>query len=82
MRAPTSINLQHSKDVVICRDADSARKGFGIMEGESGACYTRTGHRFFDSAMESRFLERVHPPLDAAGIWESLKTDWVVSTAN
>ncbi|MGA1986070.1 MAG: polynucleotide kinase-phosphatase [Candidatus Sulfotelmatobacter sp.] len=64
--------------VVICRDADSARKRFGIMEGESGACYTRTGRRFFnDTALESQFLERVRHAVEAAGIWESLKTDWV-----
>jgi protein phosphatase len=64
--------------VVICRDADSARKRFGIMEGESGACYTRTGRRFFnDMALESQFLERVRQAVEAAGIWESLKTDWV-----
>ena len=64
--------------VVICRDANSARKRFGIMEGESGACYTRTGRRFFnDTTLESRFLERVRHAVEAAGIWESLKTDWV-----
>ncbi|HST09147.1 MAG TPA: polynucleotide kinase-phosphatase [Terriglobales bacterium] len=64
--------------VVICRDADSARKRFGIMEGELGACYTRTGRRFFnDTTLESQFLERVRRAVEAAGIWESLKTDWV-----
>jgi protein phosphatase len=64
--------------VVICRDADSARKRFGIMEGESGACYTRTGRRFFsDTTLESQFLERVRHAVETAGIWESLKTDWV-----
>jgi protein phosphatase len=64
--------------VVICRDADSARKRFGIMEGEFGACYTRTGRRFFnDTTLESQFLERVRHAVEAAGIWESLKTDWV-----
>ena len=64
--------------VVICRDAVSARKRFGIMEGESGACYTRTGRRFFnDALLESQFLERVHHAVETAGIWESLKTDWV-----
>ena len=64
--------------VVICRDADSARKRFGIMEGEFGACYTRTGRRFFnETALESQFLERVRHAVEAAGIWESLKTDWV-----
>jgi protein phosphatase len=64
--------------VVICRDADSARKRFGIMEGESGACYTRTGRRFFsDTMLELQFLERVRHAVEAAGIWDSLKTDWV-----
>jgi protein phosphatase len=64
--------------VVICRDADSARKRFGIVEGESGACYTRTGRRFFnDPTLELQFLEHVHHAVEAAGIWESLKTDWV-----
>ena len=64
--------------VVICRDADSARTRFGIMEGESGACYTRTGRRFFtDSLLELQFLERVHHAVEAGGIWESLKTDWI-----
>ena len=64
--------------VVICRNADSARKRFGIMEGDSGACYTRTGRRFFnDTTLESHFLERVCHAVEAAGIWESLKTDWV-----
>jgi protein phosphatase len=64
--------------VVVCRNADSARKRFGIMEGESGACYTRTGRRFFnDTTLESQFLERVRRAVEAAGIWEILKTDWV-----
>ena len=64
--------------VVICRDANSARRRFGIMEGESGACYTRTGRRFFnDTTLESQFLERVRHAVETADIWESLKTDWV-----
>ena len=64
--------------VVVCRDADVARKRFGIMEGESGACYTRTGRRFFnDTTLESQFLDRVRQAVEAAGIWQSLKTDWV-----
>lgn len=64
--------------VVICRGADTARKRFGILEGEFGACFTRTGRRFFtDSALELQFLERVRSAVEAAGIWESLKSDWV-----
>lgn len=64
--------------VVVCRDADAARKRFGILEGEAGVCYTRTGRRFFtDSASESEFLERVRGAVSSAGLWEELKSDWV-----
>jgi len=63
--------------VVICRDADTARKRFGILEPEIGVCYTRTGRRFFnDSLLECQVLERVRNAVERAGIWESLKTDW------
>jgi len=64
--------------VVVCRDADAARRRFGILEGEAGVCYTRTGRRFFnDALLESEFLERVGRAVTAAGIWEELKTEWV-----
>ena len=64
--------------VIVCRDADAAKKRFGIVEGEKGVCYTRTGRRFFnDAALESEFLERVRQAVEHAGIWEELKTDWI-----
>src|SRR5215813_2778574 len=64
--------------VVVCRDAVAARTRFGIMEGETGVCYTRTGRRFFsEAALESEFLDRVRKAVEAAGIWESLKTNWI-----
>jgi protein phosphatase len=64
--------------VVVCRHADSARKRFGILEGEIGVCYTRTGRRFFnDASLECQFLERVRSAVERTGMWESLKTDWV-----
>jgi protein phosphatase len=64
--------------VVVCRDADAARKRFGILEGEIGVCYTRTGRRFFnDTALESEFLERVRGAVSSAGLWEELSSDWV-----
>ncbi|RKI16617.1 polynucleotide kinase-phosphatase [Corallococcus sp. AB030] len=63
--------------VVIARDADAARRRFGVTSGETGVCYTRTGRRFFtDEAMEAAFLARVRTALDASGFWEELKTDW------
>lgn len=64
--------------VVVCRDKDTARRRFGVMEGEAGVCYTRTGRRFFaDAELESQFLDRLRGAVDAAGVWETLKTDWV-----
>jgi protein phosphatase len=64
--------------VVVCRDADIARKRFGILEPEIGICYTRTGRRFFNNAsLECQFLERARSAVERAGMWESLKTDWV-----
>ena len=64
--------------VVVCRHAETARQRFGILEGEIGVCYTRTGRRFFnDASLETQILERVRGAVEAAGIWESLKTDWV-----
>lgn len=64
--------------VMVCRNAEAARKRFGILEGEIGVCYTRTGRRFFnDAAMESQFLEQVRLAVEESGIWEELKTEWV-----
>jgi protein phosphatase len=64
--------------VVACRDSDTARKRFGILEAEIGLCYTRTGRRFFnDASLECQFLDRVRSAVERAGVWESLKTDWV-----
>lgn len=64
--------------VVVCRDTDAARKRFGILEQEIGVCYTRTGRRFVnDSLLECQVLDRVRNAVEQAGIWDSLKTDWV-----
>jgi len=64
--------------VVVCRDAEAALKRFGILQGEIGVCYTRTGRRFFsDAALESQFLERMRAAVESAGIWDELKTEWV-----
>ncbi|WP_223636008.1 polynucleotide kinase-phosphatase [Corallococcus sp. EGB] len=63
--------------VVLTRDADAARRRFGVTSGETGVCYTRTGRRFFtDEALEAAFLTRVRAALEASGFWEELKTDW------
>ena len=64
--------------IVVCRDSDAARKRFGIVEGEFGICYTRTGRRFFDdAAIEQTFLTVVRDAVTAADFWNEFKTDWV-----
>lgn len=64
--------------VVVCRDAGVARQRFGILEGESGICYTRTGRKFFDNdALEAQLIDRVRQAITAANLWEELATDWM-----
>ena len=65
--------------VVVGRDAAAIERRFGITGEGIGACYTRTGRRFFeDRALEAQFLERVGLALAEAGLWAELGTDWVV----
>jgi protein phosphatase len=64
--------------VVVCRDASVARQRFGVVEGESGICYTRTGRKFFDNdPLEAQLIDRVRKAIDAAGLWDELATDWM-----
>jgi protein phosphatase len=64
--------------VVVCRSADTARKRFGVVDGESGIIYTRTGRRFFDDgAMERALLDILGTALEQSGMWERLATDWI-----
>ena len=64
--------------VIVCRDAEAARKRFGVLGDVAGICYTRTGRRFFDDPeLESAFLGRVRNAVDAAGFWDELQTDWI-----
>jgi protein phosphatase len=64
--------------VVLCRDEDVSRKRFGVVGEGIGVCFTRTGRRFFDSSeLESQFLIRIRDAADRAGLWDSLKTDWI-----
>jgi protein phosphatase len=63
--------------VVVCRDNEAARDRFGVVEGESGIVYTRTGRRFFnDFDLERAFLQRLRAALSAAGFWERFDTSW------
>ena len=68
-----------SRAIVIAgKDPGSIETRFGISAAETGACYTRTGRRFFNNPeTESQFLERVKKALGQAGIWDELETGWV-----
>ena len=65
--------------VVAGRDADAIQRRFGIASASGGACYTRTGRRFFDDpVLERQFLKRVRLACTQSGLWDDLKTDWAV----
>jgi protein phosphatase len=65
--------------VVLCRDADVAAERFGVDDGETGAIYTRTGRPFLPSRDGTEdALGRVRAAADAAGLWETLDTGWLV----
>jgi protein phosphatase len=65
--------------LVLCRDQTVVARRFGVPEdGPPGACYTRTGRRFFDDdALDPELVTRLARSLDRAGVWERLETDWV-----
>lgn len=64
--------------VIVCRDEAAARKRFGVTDGTTGVCHTRTGRRFFDEgALESTFFDTVREAVNRAGWWEEFQTDWV-----
>jgi len=64
--------------IIVCRSEAAARQRFGILEGEDGVCYTRTGRRFFENpALERELLASMRAALDRSGFWEGFNTDWV-----
>jgi len=67
---------------VLCRDAEIARRRFGVVSGESGAIWTRTGRAFFPKREETEaLLTRLRAACDAAALWAELKTDWLLFDA-
>ncbi|GAA3376698.1 polynucleotide kinase-phosphatase [Streptomyces sannanensis] len=74
---------------LICRDADAARERFGV-DGPSGSLYTRTGRPFFTesisgsaagASMTEQVLDRLRAAVAAAGLWDELRTDWLLLDA-
>lgn len=67
---------------LVCRDAGVARERFGVAEGPTGSLYTRTGRPFFDdAAVTEEILGRLRAAVGAAGLWEELRTDWLLLDA-
>ncbi|KJK39594.1 metallophosphoesterase [Streptomyces variegatus] len=66
---------------LVCRDAEAARKRFGV-DGPSGSLYTRTGRPFLDDdALTEGILGRVRTAIGEAGLWDELETDWLLLDA-
>ncbi|MEU3888486.1 polynucleotide kinase-phosphatase [Streptomyces sp. NPDC029041] len=66
---------------LVCRDAEAARKRFGV-DGPAGSLYTRTGRPFLDDeALTEEILDRVRAAIGEAGLWEELETDWLLLDA-
>ncbi|MGW2098377.1 polynucleotide kinase-phosphatase [Streptomyces olivaceoviridis] len=66
---------------LVCRDAETARKRFGV-EGPTGSLYTRTGRPFFDDAEATEeILGRLRSAIGDAGLWDELDTDWLLLDA-
>ncbi|MFJ4282043.1 polynucleotide kinase-phosphatase [Streptomyces massasporeus] len=66
---------------LVCRDAEAARKRFGV-DGPTGSLYTRTGRPFLDDdALTEEILDRVRAAAGEAGLWDELDTDWLLLDA-
>ncbi len=68
--------------LVVARDATVAAERFGISNDDAGVIVTRTGRPFFSApGVSGTLLDRFRAAADAAGVWESLGTDWLVVDA-
>ncbi len=67
---------------LVCRDAAVAAERFAAAGDTTGALYTRTGRPFFDDAsVTEEILGRLRTAVTAAGLWDELKTDWLLLDA-
>ncbi len=67
--------------LLVCRDAEVAVRRFGAGSRASGAVYTRTGRSFLPSLLTEELLARLRGAIGAAGLWETLGTDWLLLDA-
>lgn len=65
--------------VIVCRDEDAARRCFGVVDEGFGACFTRTGRRFFDDPeLEQQLLARTRDAADEIALFDRHSTDWLL----
>ncbi|MEV0031374.1 polynucleotide kinase-phosphatase [Nocardia sp. NPDC050793] len=68
--------------VLVTRSATVARDRFGVEDNGTGAIYTRTGRPFFDDpAATETLLARVRAAAEAAGLFEELRSEWLLLDA-
>jgi protein phosphatase len=68
--------------VIVGRSADAIRQRFGINSETGGTILTRTGRMFLnDPTWTSHVIERVRLAVERVGLWDELKTDWLVLDA-
>ena len=68
--------------LIFARDSKAAQARFGITNDSAGVIVTRTGRPFFpDDGTTRTLLDGVRSAVDAAGLWQSLATDWLVIDA-
>jgi protein phosphatase len=64
--------------IVLCKDAETASKRFGITDNSFGIIYTRTGRHFFDDKETERaILSRLQKVLSDSRFWNDFDTSWV-----
>lgn len=65
--------------VVVCKDEEAAYERFG--ERRLGAIHSRSGRPFYDAPLERALLERVRDAAEEAGLFDELRTGFLVLDA-
>jgi protein phosphatase len=68
--------------IAICRDEDVARRRFGVISGETGMIYSRTGRPFFgDRATAEAIIARLRAAMAERDLWDRHATGWALLDA-
>lgn len=68
--------------LLVAQSVEVAARRFGVVDGRAGLVYSRTGRAFFDDVnLESALLDRARQAIEGAGLWNELRTDWLLLDA-